>query len=98
MSAPDVWVARQDGSDIVRAARIAAVSRDYQGNITVRLSGAEQAVVTLVHDDDHDARTPDDFHRQLMRVIAGLSYTAEPAVVRPVHDPDRGWQWLTEHL
>jgi hypothetical protein len=99
MAVPDVWVAKEDGSDIVRAAAIAGVGRDYNGNVTVRLSGGEQAVVTLVSDDSHGgSRTPDDFHRQLLRMIAELSDTSEPAMVRPARDERDGWRWQTESL
>ncbi len=99
MAAPDVWIGKDDGSDILRAVAIAAVGRDYNGNITARLSGGEQAVVTLVQDHGHDhGRTPDDFHRQLLKVVSELSDTAEPAMIRPVHDPGRGWRWITERL
>ena len=41
MTAPDVWVAKDDGSDLVRAEAIAAVGRDYNGNVTVRLAGGD---------------------------------------------------------
>ena len=99
MSAPDVWVAKDDGGDIFRAAAIAGVGRDYNGNITLRLFGGDQAVVTLVvdHGQDH-AHTPADFHRQLVMVISELSDTAEPAIVRPLHDAERGWRWVIERL
>ncbi|MGH3273935.1 MAG: hypothetical protein ACRDNZ_06360 [Streptosporangiaceae bacterium] len=97
MSSNDVWVARDDGSDIVRVAAIVAVGRDYNGNITARLAGCEHATMTLVLDAPHDhAHTPDDFHRQLLKVVAELSDTAESAIVRPVHDAKRGWRWLVE--
>jgi hypothetical protein len=94
-----VWVVRDDGSDIVRASSIAAIGRDYNGNITARLSGSDPAVATLVvdHSLDH-THTPADFHRQLVRVISELADTAEPAMVRPVHDAEHGWQWRTEPL
>ena len=99
MTAPDVWIAKDDGSDIIRAAAVAAVGRDYNGNITARLSGAEHAVVTLVLDQGHDdGRTPDDFHSQLLKVVAELSDTAEPAIIRPVHDAQYGWRWVTGRL
>lgn len=99
MSAADVWVAKDDGSDIVRAAAIAGVGRDYNGNITVRLSGGEQTAVTLVHGDVPDrVRAPDDFHRQLLKVTTELSDTAESAIVRPVCDAEHGWRWHTERL
>jgi len=99
MAAPDVWISRDDGSDIVRASSVASVGRDYNGNITARLSGCDQAVVTLVLDHGHDhGRTPDDFHRQLLKVISELSDGAEAAIVRPVHEAGRGWRWVSERL
>ncbi len=98
MAAPDVWVAKADGSDIVRAIAIVGVGRDYNGNITVRLAGGEQAVVTLVISAPHGPATPEDFHLQLLRVITELSDTAEPALVRPVHAETHGWTWRPERL
>lgn len=99
MTAPDVWIAKDDGSDIIRAEAVAAVGRDYNGNIHARLSGGEHAVVTLVADQGHDhGRTPDDFHCQLLKVVAELSDTAEPAIIRPVHDAQHGWRWVTGRL
>jgi hypothetical protein len=99
MAASDVWIAKDDGSDIIRAADIASVGRDYNGNITARLSGCEQAVVTLVIDHGHDhGRTPEDFHRRLLKVVSELSDAAEAAVVRPVHEDEQGWRWVSERL
>jgi hypothetical protein len=100
MTSQDVWVTKDDGSDIVRVAAITAVGRDYNGTITVRLAEGEHATVTLVatdagHDRDHP---PSDFHRQLLRVIAQLADTAEPAIVRPAYEPDDGWHWVIERL
>ncbi len=94
MAGPDVWVVKDDDSDIVRAAAIVGVGRDYNGNVTARLSGGEQPVVTLVAESSQTGPpTPEDFHRQLVRVIAELSDTSEPAAVRPVHDERQGWRW-----
>jgi len=99
MAAPDVWIARDDGADIIRASLVASVGRDYNGNITARLSGCDQGVVTLVVDHGHDhGRTPDDFHQQLLKVISELSDAADAAIVRPVHVAERGWRWVTERL
>jgi hypothetical protein len=99
MSPPEVWVAKDDGSDIVRAAAIAAVGRDYNGNITIRLSGGEQAVVTLVGDHAQEgSHTPDDFHRQLLKIVTELSDGGRSAIVSPSHDPEHGWQWLVGQL
>ena len=43
-------------------------------------------------------RRPEDFHRQLIRVIAELSDAAGAFLVRAVHDETRGWQWVSEPL
>lgn len=99
MAAPDIWVAKDDGSDIIRAAAIVGVGRDYNGNITIRLSGGDQAAVTLVTDDGLAvAATPADFHLQLMRTITELAATAEAAVIRPVHKDRQGWSWRADSL
>jgi len=97
MTAPEVWVAKDDGSELVRAEAIAAVGRDYNGTVTVRVSG-EGSAVTLVTVASHEGKhTPDDFHRQLVRVVAQLSDAAQAAVVRPEWDK-HGWRWATEQL
>ena len=98
MAAPEVWVAKDDGSDLVRAEAIAAVGRDYTGTVTIHLSSGEASAVTLVTVVSHEGKhTPDDFHRQLVRVMAQLADAAGAAVVRPVWD-DQGWRWATEPL
>ena len=98
MAAPEVWVAKDDGSDLIRAEAIVAVGRDYTGTITVRLSGGEGSAVTLVTVVSHEGKhTPDDFHRQLARVVAQLADAAQATVVSPVSD-DNGWHWATEPL
>jgi hypothetical protein len=93
-----VWVAKDDGSDIIRADAIVGVGRDYNGYITARLAGGAGSAVTLVAPASPVPSTPADFHRQLIRVAAELSHTAEPTVVRPCWDEDDGWQWITERL
>ena len=99
MDAREVWVAKDDGSDIIRTEVIAGVGRDYNGNITARLAGGEGAVVTLVDPTGHHGTdTPGDFHRQLLKVVAELSDAAEAVIVRPVHDDQHGWRWITEPL
>lgn len=99
VSAQVVWVAKDDGSDIIRADTIAGVGRDYNGNITARLAGGEGSTVTLVAPGTPDgAHTPDDFHRQLIKLVAELSHTAEATIVRPVCDEGHGWRWVTEPL
>jgi hypothetical protein len=99
MNAKDVWVANDDGSEIVRARDIASATLDYDGNVTVRLAGGDGAVVTVAGHRAHlDERRPGDFHRQLIRVVAELSDAAGAFLVRAVHDETRGWQWVSEQL
>lgn len=93
-----VWVAKDDGSDIIRADAIAGVGRDYNGYITARLAGGGGAAVTLVAPASAVPSTPEDFHRQLIRAATELSHTAEPSVMRPVWDEHNGWQWVSERL
>jgi hypothetical protein len=95
----DVWIANDQGTDIVRARDIAMASLDYNGNVTVRLAGGEGLVVTVVANRaHHEERRPHDLHRQLIRVIAELSDGAGTFLVRPVQDEAHGWSWITEPL
>jgi hypothetical protein len=99
MDASDVWVAKDDGTEIIRAREIAAVSLDYDGNVTARLAGAEGPPITLVgHRTHHDEHRPEQFHRELIRIIAELSDSSGAHLVRPVHHESLGWQWVTEPL
>ena len=98
MDARTVWVAKDDASDIIRAGAIAGVGRDYNGNITARLAGGEGSAVTLVAPTPSCPSTPDDFHRQLIKLAAQLSDAAAASVVRPVCDEKNGWQWVNEPI
>jgi hypothetical protein len=99
MDVTNVWVANEEGTEIVRAREIAGASLDYDGNVTVRLTGGDGAVVTIAgHRTHHEEPRPDDFHRQLLRAVAELSDAAGAFLVRPVHHDDRGWQWTSEPL
>ncbi len=99
MTAPDVWVAKDDGSDLVRAEAIAAVGRDYNGNVTVRLAGGEGWAVTLVAVAPHEGKhTPVDFHHELIRLVSQMSDAAGPSVVHPAWDERKGWHWVTDRL
>jgi hypothetical protein len=99
MSASEVWVAKDDGTEILRAGEIAAVSLDYNGAVTARLAGGEVAVVTLVsgraHQDEH---RPADFHRKLLHAVTQLADSSGAHLLRPVHDEAHGWQWVSEPL
>jgi hypothetical protein len=95
----EVWVANDDGSEIVRARDIAVASVDYEGRVTARLANGDGAVVTLVtHRTHNDKHRPGDFHRQLIHLIAELSDATGTFLVRAVHEESRGWQWITEPL
>jgi hypothetical protein len=99
MEVTDVWVANDEGTEIVRARDIVGASLDYDGNVTVRMTGGDGAVVTIAgHRAHQEEHRPDDFHRQLVRVIAELSDAAGPFMVRAVHHEIRGWQWVSEPL
>ena len=99
MDITDVWVANDEGTEIVRARDIVGASLDYDGNVTVRLTGSDSAVVTIAGHRTHNQQArPDDFHRQMVRVIAQLSDAAGPFLVRAVHHETRGWQWISEPL
>jgi hypothetical protein len=95
----DVWVAKDDGTEMIRAQDIAAVSLDYNGNVTARLVGGEAAMVTLVGQRTHaDEHRPEQFHRELIRVLAELSDSSGGHLVRPVHHETAGWEWVSEPL
>jgi hypothetical protein len=99
MIAKDVWVANDEGSEIVRARDITSAVLDYDGNVTVRLSGGDGTVVTIAgHRTQRDDRRPSDFHRQLIRLVAELSDAAGAFLVRAVHDEAQGWHWVSEQL
>ena len=99
MNGKDVWVANDEGSEIVCARDIAAVTLDYDGNVTVRLAGGEGMVVTVAgHRAHRGERRPGDFHRQLIRAIAQLSDASGAFLVRALYDETRGWQWVSEPL
>ena len=99
MEAPDLWVTNDEGTEIIRAREIAAVSLDYKGNVTVRLAGHNSTVVTLVAHRTHlDENKPGDLHRQLLRVMAQMGDSSGAHIVRPLHDQSHGWEWVSEPL
>jgi hypothetical protein len=99
MDAPNVWVANDDGTEIIRVREIAAVGLDYNGNVTARLAGHDSSVVTLVaHRTHRDEHRPGDLHRRLLRVVAQLGDSSGAHIVRPVHHQERGWDWASEPL
>jgi hypothetical protein len=99
MEVTDVWVANEDGTEIVRARDISGASLDYDGNVTVRLLGGDGSAVTIAgHRIHHEEQRPGDFHRQLIRAVAQLSDAAGAFLVRPVHHETRGWHWVSEPL
>jgi hypothetical protein len=98
MAVVDVWVAKDDGTEIIRAREIVAVSLDYDGNVTARLAG-DTALVTLARGRAHqDEHRPADFHRELLQIIAELQDSSGAHLIRPVHNESRGWVWVSERL
>ena len=99
MEAPGVWVAGEDGSQIVRAAAIVGVGIDHSGTVTAWLGHGEGSRVILAglgqRDGPHSA---EGFHRQLISILAQLSDASGAFIVRPEHDEARGWRWVTEPL
>jgi hypothetical protein len=94
-----VWIANDEGTELVRARDVAVATLDYNGNVTVRLAGADGTVVMLIaHRAHHEEHRPADLHRQLIHVLTELSDAAGAFLVRPVHDERRGWRWVTEPL
>jgi hypothetical protein len=99
MDTPEVWVAKDDGTEILRATEIAAVILDYNGAVTARLAGGEVAVVTLVSGRPHqEEHRPADFHRELLHAITQLADSSGAHLLRPVHDEEHGWRWVSEPL
>ncbi len=95
----DVWIANHEGTEIIRARDITGANLDYDGNVTVRLAGGEGGVVTVAgHRAHHEENRPDDFHRQLVRVITGLSDATGAFLVRAEYHETRGWLWTSEPL
>jgi hypothetical protein len=97
MELTNVWVANEEGTEIVRARDISGAGLDYDGNVTVRLLDGG-AVTIAGHRTHHEEQRPDDFHRQLIRAVAQLSDAAGAFMVRPVHHESRGWHWVSEPL
>ena len=99
MDTPHVWVARADGSDIVRAEAIVGVGVDLHGNITARVAGGDGAAVTLVVSGTQiGPHIPEGFHRELIRILAELSDAAGAFIIRPIFDQPHGWRWINEPL
>ena len=98
MAVVEVWVAKDDGTEIIRAGEIAAVSLGDDGDVAVRLAGGT-ALVTLARcGARHEEGRPGGFHRELLQVVAELSDSSGAHLVRPVHDDSRGWVWVSERL
>ena len=99
MDVTHVWVANDDGTEIVRARDIAVAILDYDGNVKVRLAGADGPLVTLAgHRAHHEEHRPEGFHRLLIRAIAELPDGPGAFLLRAAHDETRGWQWVSEPL
>ena len=85
MNTPDVWIAKDDGSDIVRATAIVGVGIDYNGNVTARLGHGEGATVTLADQGRQYGVRPrlfspgaDADHRPVVGRVRGVPGPAGP--------------------
>ena len=59
--------------------------------------GGDAVLVTLVAQrTHHDEHRPEQFHRELIGVIAELSDASGAHLVRPVRTEARGWEWVSE--
>jgi hypothetical protein len=95
----DVWIANDEGTELIRARDIAGASLDYDGNVTVRLAGGDGGVVTVAgHRAHHEEQRPDDFHRQMLHVVTELSDVTGAFLVRAEHHETHGWLWTSELL
>ena len=85
----DVWVAKDDGTEIIRARDIAAVSLDYNGNVTARLAGGDAVLVTLVAQrTHHDEHRPGRVHDEPDRLFGHRPILTSAGAVRArVQDP-----------
>lgn len=94
-SALDIWIATSDGRNMIRADAIVVVRVDG-GRVTAQLHDEAKVSVTLV-DDPAGPHPPDDFHHQLIHLIAELADDGGRQLIRPWRD-EHGWRWTTESL
>jgi hypothetical protein len=94
-NATDIWIATSDGRNMIRADAIVVVRMD-RDRVTAQLHDEAKVTVTLV-DGSVGVHPPDDFHRDLIHLIAELADSSAAQLVQPCHD-ERGWRWTTEPL
>jgi hypothetical protein len=94
--AADVWIAANDGRDLVRADAIVLFRFDDTGRLTAQLRDEARVTVTLL-EGAASGRPPGDFHRQLIRTISELAASSGAHLVY-AHKDDRGWHWVSETL
>lgn len=92
----EVWIAGNDGHDMVRADAIVLLRLDDAGRLTAQLRDEAGATVTLL-DGGAAEHPPADFHRRLLQVVNELADSSGSRLVRPHHD-GKGWRWLSEPL
>jgi hypothetical protein len=92
----EIWIAGNDGHDMVRADAIVRLRLDATGRLTAQLRDEAKVTVTLL-DGSASGHPPDDFHRRLLQIITELADSSGARLIRPEHD-DKGWHWRTEPL
>ncbi|SFO35348.1 MULTISPECIES: hypothetical protein [Actinomadura] len=92
----EVWVEAGGGRDMVRADAIVMLRLDDTGRLTAQLRDDAKVSVTLLKGSS-GAHPPDDFHRQLIRVVAELADSSGAQLVRARHEGG-AWRWISEPL
>ncbi|MFG2002142.1 hypothetical protein ACGFNU_23620 [Spirillospora sp. NPDC048911] len=95
-TATEIWIAGNDGHDMIRADAIVLLRLDMTGRLTAQLRDDAKVTVTLL-DGGGTGHPPGDFHRRLLQTVAELADSSGARLVRPERD-DKGWRWLSEPL
>ncbi|TDD88016.1 hypothetical protein [Actinomadura rubrisoli] len=92
----EVWIAANDGQDMIRADAIVVLRLDESGRLTAQLRDEARITVTLLEGSSHD-QPPKDFHRQLIQKVAELADSSGARLMYAQHDGGT-WRWITERL